>query len=253
MRSQPIVAVSACVKDLDGFDNYVVATKYVDALVRASAVTPLILPALGSGAPADDILDMCDGLYLTGSVSNVEPHHYQGAPSAPGTLHDPKRDATTLPMIRRAIEIGVPVFAICRGFQEMNVALGGSLHQRVHEVAGLMDHREDRTQVPDVYYAPVHDVRLQPGGLLHAIAGKDAVKVNSLHGQGVDRLAPDLEVEAVAPDGLIEAFCVKDAKGFALGVQWHPEWKVLEDDFSRAIFEAFGNACRDRAKQRAGK
>ena len=247
----PIVAVSACVKKVDGFDNYAVGNKYVDALAQASRVTPLILPAIGYGSHAEDVLEVCDGLYLTGSVSNVEPHHYDGEPSAEGTLHDPLRDATTLPLVRRAVEVGIPVFAICRGFQEMNVAFGGTLHQKVHEVPGLMDHREDRSQTPDVYFGPAHDIALVQGGVLAAIAGKGQVAVNSLHGQGVDRLAPGLEVEARAPDGLIEAFHVKDAKAFAVGVQWHPEWKVMDNEFSRALFKRFGEACQKRAKLRA--
>ncbi|PHS79345.1 MAG: gamma-glutamyl-gamma-aminobutyrate hydrolase [Rhodospirillaceae bacterium] len=253
MRSQPIVAVSACVKDVDGYLNYAVATKYVDALVEASGVTPLILPALGFGTHCEDVLDMCDGLYLTGSVSNVEPHHYDGAPSANGTLHDAARDATTLPLVLRAIEDGIPVFAICRGFQEMNVALGGTLHQQVHEVEGLNDHREDRTQTPDVYFGPAHDIALTKGGKLSELCNDLTVQVNSLHGQGIDKLADGLEIEARAPDGLVEAFHVKDTKAFALGVQWHPEWKVMENEFSRALFDKFGEACRKRAQDRAGK
>ena len=253
MRSKPIVAVSACVKDVDGFANYAVGTKYVDALAEASGVTPLILPALGYGTHAEDVLEMCDGLYLTGSVSNVEPHHYDGQPSDEGTLHDPLRDATTLPLIRRAVENGVPVFAICRGYQEMNVAYGGTLHQKVQDIAGYMDHREDRNQEPDVYFGPAHDINLVEGGLLAEIAGTSSITVNSLHGQGVNRLAPGLEVEATAPDGLIEAFHVKDAKAFAVGVQWHPEWKVMNNTFSRALFERFGEACRQRSNQRNEK
>ena len=251
MRSKPIVAVSACVKDIGGFDYYCVNDKYVDALVKACDVMPIVLPPLGDALGVQDVLEMCDGLYLTGSVSNVEPHHYGGSPSAAGTLHDPRRDATTLPLIRAAVDHGVPLFAICRGYQEMNVALGGSLHQRVHEVPGLMDHREDRSLTPDEYYGPAHDIELTQGGKLAAIAGAARVTVNSLHGQGVERLADALEVEARAPDGLIEAFHVKGAKAFALGVQWHPEWKVMENNFSRAIFERFADACRERANKRS--
>ncbi|MBL4615295.1 MAG: gamma-glutamyl-gamma-aminobutyrate hydrolase family protein [Magnetovibrio sp.] len=250
MRSMPIVAVCACVKNIEGHDSYAVGLKYVDALTQASKVIPLILPASGEGGHAEEVLKICDGLYLTGSVSNVEPHHYDGPPSAKGTLHDPKRDATTLPLIRHAVEQGIPVFAICRGFQEMNVAFGGTLHQKVHEVPGHMDHREDRSQPLEVYYGPAHEIKLAPGGVLSTLAPSDHVTVNSLHGQGVDRLAPGLEVEARAPDGLVEAFHVKDAKAFAVGVQWHPEWQVMDNEFSRALFASFGDACRKRAKNR---
>ena len=165
----------------------------------------------------------------------------------PGTLHDPHRDATTLSLIPRAIGAGVPVFGVCRGFQEMNVALGGTLHQRVHEVAGFDDHREDKEEPLDVQYGPAHEVNLEPGGLLMKIAGQDRITVNSLHWQGVDRLAPDLAVEARAPDGLVEAFRVKSAPGFALAVQWHPEWKVTTNPFSMALFAEFGRAARQRA------
>ena len=149
-------------------------------------------------------------------------------------------------LIPRAVAAGVPVFGVCRGFQEMNVAMGGTLHQRVHEVAGFDDHREDKDEPLDVQYAPVHDVVLEPGGLLARIAGVDRIRVNSLHGQGVDRLGPDLAVEARAPDGLIEAFRVKDSPAFALAVQWHPEWKVMSNDFSKALFAEFGRAARNK-------
>lgn len=247
---KPVVAVSACVKAIDGFDYYCVGDKYVSALVQSSGVMPVLLPPLGADLDIAHVVDMCDGVYLTGSVSNVEPHHYGGPASVPGTAHDPRRDATTLPLIRAAVEHGVPLFAICRGYQEMNVALGGTLHQKVHEVEGLMDHREDRSQPVDIYYGPVHTVELTEGGKLAAIAGAREVEVNSLHGQGVERLGEGLEVEARAPDGLIEAFHVKGAKAFAIGVQWHPEWKVMENSFSRDLFAAFGDACRERAQNR---
>ena len=247
MRTKPVVAVSACVKSVEGADSYAVGTKYVDALVSAAGVVPLIVPAIGVDAVGVEALfAMCDGLYLTGSLSNVEPHHYDGAPSAEGTLHDPRRDATTLPLIRHAVEAGVPVFAICRGFQEMNVAYGGTLHQRVQEAPGMMDHREDRSQPAETYYGPAHEVTLAPNGQLASLVGRDRVAVNSLHTQGVDRLAPGLAVEATADDGLIEAFRVENAATFALGVQWHPEWKVMDNPVSKAIFEQFGQACRDR-------
>jgi putative glutamine amidotransferase len=164
----------------------------------------------------------------------------------PGTLHDPHRDATTLSLIPRAVASGIPVFGVCRGFQEMNVAMGGTLHQRVHEVAGFNDHREDKEQSLDVQYAPAHEVVLEPGSLLRSLASGDRIQVNSLHGQGVDRLAPDLVIEARAPDGLVEAFRVRSAPSFALAVQWHPEWQVMRNPFSQALFAEFGKAARTR-------
>ena len=229
---------------------HAVGEKYARAVLDAAGGLPLLIPALAEELRLDELVERLDGLLFTGSPSNVEPHHYEGPPSHPGTLHDPARDATTLPLIRRAVRAGVPVLGICRGFQEVNVAFGGSLHQRVHEVPGHMDHRDDESQPLDVQYGPAHEVTLEPGSLLRSLAGTDRVRVNSLHSQGVDRLGPDLAVEARAPDGLIEAFRVKNASRFAIAVQWHPEWQVMSNTFSRAIFAAFGDASRERAQLR---
>ena len=219
--------------------------KYIEAVVGAGAV-PVLIPALGAGLDFPSLMDACDGVLLTGSASNVEPHHYKGPASQSGTLHDPERDATTLPLIPQAIAAGLPVLAICRGFQEMNVAYGGTLHQRLHEVEGLLDHREDESMPLEVQYGPAHEVLLEPGGLLRGIARRERLTVNSLHWQGVDRLGQGLEVEARAPDGVIEALRVRNA-GFALALQWHPEWQFASNEFSSALFAAFGEACRRHA------
>lgn len=229
---------------------HAVGEKYARAVLEAADAVPVVIPAMAQELGMDELIDRLDGLVFTGSPSNVEPHHYQGAPSAPGTLHDPARDAVTLPLIRKAVGAGVPVLGICRGFQEMNVAFGGTLHQKLHEVPGHMDHRDDESQPLEVQYGPAHEVTLEPGGLLRTLAGTDRLQVNSLHSQGVDRLGPDLAVEARAPDGVVEAFRVPGARRFAIAVQWHPEWKVMENPFSRALFAAFGAASRDRAKAR---
>ena len=227
-----------------------VGEKYARAVMEAAGAAPLLIPALAEELRFDELLDRLDGLLFTGSPSNVEPHRYQGPPSVPGTLHDPARDATTLPLIRKAVEAGVPVFGICRGFQEMNVAFGGTLHQRVHEVQGFLDHRDDETQPLEVQYGPAHDVTLEPGGVLRSLSANDRVRVNSLHSQGIERLGSELAIEARAPDGLIEAFRVARAPGFALAVQWHPEWQVMSNSFSRALFAAFGQAAADRAQSK---
>ena len=226
---------------------HMVGEKYARAVLDAAGAAPLLIPSLADELGFDELLQRLDGLLFTGSPSNVEPHLYEGAPSAPGTLHDPARDATTLPLIRKAVRAGVPVFGICRGFQEMNVAFGGTLHQRLHEVPGHLDHRDDETQPLEVQYGPAHDVTLEPGGVLRALALSDTIQVNSLHNQGIDRLGAELAVEARAPDGVIEAFRVRDAQRFALAVQWHPEWKVMSNPFSRALFAAFGQASHERA------
>jgi putative glutamine amidotransferase len=165
-------------------------------------------------------------------------------------LHDPARDATTLPLIRKAVSASVPIFGICRGFQEMNVAFGGTLHQKLHEVAGHLDHRDDTSQPLEVQYGPAHEVTLEPGGLLRSLTPAERIQVNSLHNQGIERLGSELAVEARAPDGVIEAFRVRDARGFAVAVQWHPEWKVMANPFSRALFAAFGQASRERAQSK---
>ena len=244
MRSRPLIGIPACRRALGAHMFHIVGEKYVAAVEEGADATPLILPALGERVDLADFLGRVDGLLLTGSLSNVEPQHYGGSPSIPGTLHDPERDATTLPLIRQAVSAGVPVFAICRGFQEMNVAFGGTLHQRVQEEPDHSDHREDKDAPLDVQYGPAHRVHLEPSGLLARLAGASEVMVNSLHSQGVDRLAPSLLVEATADDGLIEGFRVNGNAGFALGVQWHPEWKFKESAFSSRLFEAFGEASR---------
>jgi putative glutamine amidotransferase len=208
-----------------------------------------MIPALGEALELEIMLERLDGVLLTGSASNVEPHHYQGPASRPGTLHDPHRDRTTLPLIPTIIAAGVPTMAICRGFQEMNVAFGGSLHQHVAEVEGYQIHHENPDDSLDVQYGPNHEVTLTEGGLLHRLAGRDRIVVNSIHEQGVDRLGRGLAVEAVAPDGLIEAFRVENARGFNLAVQWHPEWKVTDNEFSLALFRAFGDAAREHARR----
>jgi putative glutamine amidotransferase len=250
MSRQLIIGVSACTKQIGHNIYHTAGDKYLQAIAQVAGGMPVIIPALGEQLDQAYLLQHLDGLVFTGSPSNVEPHHYAGDASEPGTAHDPARDITTLPLIKVAIAAGIPVLGICRGFQEMNVAFGGTLHQRVHEVAGLMDHREPADLPADQQYGLRHALHVQPGGLLASIGLPADIQVNSIHGQGVQRLAPGLRVEALAPDGLIEAFSVIGAKSFALGVQWHPEWQVRSNPHYLAIFQAFGEACRKTAGQR---
>jgi putative glutamine amidotransferase len=252
MCAQPVIGIPADRRMVEHHAFHMVGEKYITAIRDGAEALPFVMPVLGGSVGFDQLLARIDGLFLTGSISNVEPHHYDGEPSIPGTLHDPERDQTTLPLIGAALEAGVPLLAVCRGFQEMNVALGGSLHQRVQEVPGYQDHRENPADALDEQYGPAHAVTLVEGGLLRPLAGTERVMVNSLHSQGVARLAQGVTVEAVADDGLIEAFRVDGAKSFALSVQWHPEWHVLENPFSTAIFRAFGDACRASATERQG-
>lgn len=255
---RPLVGVSACYKENGrGGWHHTVGDKYVQAAIHAVGALPVIIPAMGPefGDNAmtealDRLLGSLDGVLLTGSPSNVEPHHYEGDPSRDGTAHDPARDATILPLIRHTIDHGVPLIAICRGAQEVNVALGGTLHQLVHEVGGRRDHRSRKAPTTDENYAPAHSIDIVDGGLLHKLLGERRVMVNSLHAQGVDRLAPRARLEAVADDGQIEAFSVPDAPAFTLALQWHPEHRALENPVSMKVFDAFADACRTRAAAR---
>ncbi len=239
----PIVGIPTCVRTISERPFLTASERYPSAIVDAAGCLPIMIPAIGSRLDFAQLLDRLDGVLLTGSPSNVEPAHYGGEPSKEGTLHDPDRDATTLPLIREAVRRNLPILAICRGIQELNVALGGTLHQRLFDMPERVNHR--RRQGPmtiDERYAPAHGVALTPAGLLTDLAECAEIMVNSLHGQGIDRPAADLRVEAVAPDGQIEAVSLPGGR-FVVGVQWHPEYKVLENPFSRALFGAFGRAC----------
>jgi putative glutamine amidotransferase len=250
MTPRPVVGIPADRRIHGGHPFHQVGEKYVRAVTDCVHGIPLAIPVLAEHLDIDELLRLCDGILFTGSPSDIEPHHYAGAPSAPGTLHDPDRDALTLPLARRALETGVPVFAICRGFQELNVALGGSLHQKVADVPGFHSHKESPDDPLEKQYGPSHDVVLAEDGFLRSLTRHATVLVNSLHGQGVAQLAEGLVVEATADDGLVEAFRVDDAPGFNLAVQWHPEWRAAADALSVAMFRAFGDACRERAAQR---
>ena len=224
--------------------------KYLKAITEAANAVPLIIPVLADDLAIDELVDQVDGVLLTGSPSDIEPRHYGSESDDPDALRDPHRDAMTLPIARHALQTGVPLFAICRGFQELNVVLGGTLHQKVKDVPGYHNHKENPQDPVEVQYGPAHPVVLSEGGLLARLAGSGNVTVNSLHGQGIRKLASGVTVEAVADDGLIEAFTVDEADAFALAVQWHPEWQAKSNEFSSAIFRAFGDACRERASRR---
>ena len=248
MPRAPLVGISADSKTIGRHRYQAVGEKYIRAVVDGAGCLPLLIPSMSPTLPLEALLGSLDGLFLTGSYSNIEPHHYEGEPSYEGNLHDPARDATSLSIVPLAIAMKLPVLAVCRGMQEVNVALGGSLHQRVHEVDGLHDHREDENAELDDQYGPGHRVALMGG--LARIAGADSAMVNSLHGQGMDRIGRGLSVEALAPDGLVEAFRLDSQDAYLLAVQWHPEWKVTENPFYLGIFQEFAAACRARAARR---
>lgn len=219
--------------------------KYARAVKEGAQAQPVMFPLADTGQ-IGELLALVDGVMLTGSPSNVHPSHFDEVVADPSLPLDADRDLLTLALVKACVQASVPLLGICRGFQEINVALGGTLHQRVHEVPGMADHREPGGVPFDEQYAARHDIRLVPGSVFETWAGGLHARVNSLHGQGINRLAPGLEPMAFAPDGLVEAFGVKDAHTFAYAVQFHPEWRCRETPFYNAIFEAFGRACRSR-------
>ncbi len=246
--AKPLVLVPACNVQRGGHATHLVGRKYVEA-VRLAGGVPLVLPRLEPDE-VDALLDSVHGVFLTGSPSNVHPSFFGEAVHDPSLPLDPERDAWVLPLIPKVLARGMPLFAVCRGAQETNVALGGSLHQAVQDVAGYADHRDDPQALAAVQYGPAHQVQVVPGGMLESITGSQPFTVNSLHGQGVHRLADSLRVEAVAPDGLVEAFSVDGASGFSLCVQWHPEWQAAENPQSAQMLAAFGAALRVYQAQR---
>lgn len=246
--AKPLVLVPACNRLVGPYASHTVGKKYVDA-VRLAGATPLIVPT-ALPEELDALLDLADGVLLTGSPSNVHPSNYGEAVHDPSLPLDPERDAWTLPLVRRVIARGMPLLAICRGTQEANVALGGSLHQALQEVAPHADHRAPAGQPTEVQYGQAHPVLVEPGGLLARITGLAHFDVNSLHGQAVKRLAPGLRVEARAPDGVIEAFSVDPAPGFNLCLQWHPEWQAEHNAVSMQLLSAFGQALQAYQQQR---
>ncbi|SFR64694.1 gamma-glutamyl-gamma-aminobutyrate hydrolase [Marinobacter daqiaonensis] len=258
---RPLIGISACSQHTEGeHPIFTFGEKYTRAVSEGAQGIAVAIPALGNGVPLDQLVQRLDGILLTGSPSNIEPHHYRDAGSEPGTAHDPKRDATTLPLIWAAVAAGVPILGICRGFQEMNVALGGTLYQKLHTTGRFQEHRENKNAPLAERYSHGHTIRIIPGGSLARIWDRpEPVYVNSLHEQGIRALAPGLQVEAVAEDGLVEAFSLTGAPAFTLAVQWHPEWQwhpghaVGEFPFYRALLGAFGKACaiRQRARDRA--
>ncbi|TNE63039.1 MAG: gamma-glutamyl-gamma-aminobutyrate hydrolase family protein [Alphaproteobacteria bacterium] len=248
---KPVVAIICDTTKVGPHLVHQAGDKYIQALRRVADVTPILIPALDEPLPPAEILALVDGILVTGGYSNVQRHHYGETP-APATEHeDPQRDKNTLPLIPAILAAGVPMLGICRGLQELNVAMGGTLYPRLHEIDGKFDHREHKDDPVDVQYGPAHAVTVREGGLLEAITGDQEFMVNTVHGQGIRDLAAGLEIEAVADDDTIEAVSVKDARAFALAVQWHPEWKAWENPQSTKIFKAFGDAVREnqRAKR----
>ena len=251
MRSRkPLVWLPACHRHLDLADpgGYTVLADRYAAAVTALGLLPVLFPMAGADDVAD-LLPMIDGVLLTGSPSNVDATRF-GAAALPSDLLDPRRDALTMALVPAAIAAGSPIFGVCRGLQEMNVALGGSLHQQLHAEPGLLDHREPQDPDLAVQFAVRHEVRLAPGSAFAQWAGGTTAMVNSLHAQGIKRLADGLAAEALAPDGLVEGVRVTRARAFAFGVQWHPEWRHDTNAFYARTLEAFAQACAEHRRCR---
>jgi len=245
---KPLVGISCCTKLFGpyGMANHAASDTYVRAVDQVVDAVPVLLPANGDAADIETLLARLDGIILTGSRSNVHPDLYGGPPHAEGTPEDVKRDAVTLRLIRAAITAGVPVLAVCRGLQELNVALGGTLHQRLQDLPGRIDHSTPLHANPRIRTGMAHSLCLAPGGWLHRIAKADSIGVNSLHNQGIDRLAPGLVADATAPDGTIEAVWLPTSRALTVGVQWHPEYDFSSNAVSHGIFAAFGAEVRNR-------
>ena len=246
---KPLVGISCCTKLFGtfGMPNHAASDTYIRATEQVVNAVPVLIPASRAACDIPTLLARLDGIILTGSRSNVQPSLYDGPPHAEGTPEDPARDDVTLPLIRAAIRNGTPLLAICRGMQELNVALGGSLHQRLQDLPGRMDHSTPMQANSRVRTGKAHAIAVVPGSWLHRVAGATTIAINSLHNQGMDRLAPGLVAEGTAPDGTVEAIRVATAPGFAVGVQWHPEYDWMTDTVSRTILSSFGDAVRAHA------
>ena len=217
------------------------------AVAEVAGALPLLVPADPALAPLEDLLDICDGFVLTGGRPNVHPEEYGEAATEAHGAFDRARDALTLPLVRACVARGQPIFGICRGFQEVNVAMGGTLHPEIRDLPGRMNHRMPPDGTLEEKFALRHSVRFTSDGVFHRLLGTEAVVTNTLHGQGIAQPGPRIAVDGWADDGTAEALHVRDAPGFTLSVQWHPEWNAAADPVSRPLFEAFGRAVADWA------
>jgi len=248
--AQPLVAVSTDVRQFENYTWHAAPQQYLEAVITGAGALPVLVPSFGDRLDLDALLSRVDGVMLTGSKSNVHPSLYGGDASEENGPYDTARDSTTLPLIRKAIGRGVPLLAICRGIQELNVALGGTLASEIQEREGSLDHRAPASDDQDQRFAIRQKVSIRPGTCLAGVFGAGDIEVNSVHRQAADRLGENLQVEAVAEDGTVEAVSVKGARAFAVGVQWHPEYWVKSDSVSQKIFRAFGDAVRLHATAR---
>lgn len=250
--TRPLVGLPADTQLQHGHLFHSVGDKYLRAVAEVADCLPVMIPALADAVDLDHVLAHLDGVLMTGAVSNVHPPRYGETPSVDHEPYDLLRDDLTLALIRRCLERAIPLFCICRGFQELNVALGGTLETELQRGAGRLDHRVRDVPEIEIRYGPSHEIDVVPGGWLENVVGKRRLSVNSLHRQGIAQLGAGLVVEARAPDGVIEAVTVGGAQAFAFGTQWHPEYAASSNPDSVKLFEAFGNAARARRGLRSG-
>jgi len=247
---KPVVLMSMGAQERKGHDYQVMTHKYIQPLVEFSGCVPLLVPTCCGIDDLEQYLDMVDGVYLTGAGSNIDPALYGQENETPDKGQDRDRDLFDLPLIRAAIARGLPIFGICRGMQEINVALGGDIYQKVYAEPGFNDHRENPDDPVEMQYAPSHSVRPVAGSWFAELMGKQEIRVNSLHGQAIRNLGKGLEVLATAEDGLIEAIHAPSLSPFLFAVQWHPEWQAAQNPDSVKIFQAFGEACHRQVASR---
>lgn len=248
--NKPLVAVFAdvIVKEDTQRTYHAAGANYIRAIANATSCIPVILPALGDSQNYKNVLRKFDGVLLTGSLSNVYPEFYNKDKVVEPT--DIDRDKTVLPMINFIFEQKIPLLAICRGLQEVNVAMGGSLHANIHDIPGRIDHRSPKSDDPEVQFSKQHDVYLTSNGKMEKLAGTPTIEVNSLHTQGIDQLGNNLEIEGVAKDETIEAVSLKDYDGYFFGVQWHPEFSASTDDFSKKLFQSFSDSVEKKSLEK---
>ncbi|MFK0088018.1 gamma-glutamyl-gamma-aminobutyrate hydrolase family protein [Pseudomonas sp. NPDC090755] len=249
---KPVVLMTMGAQERKGHDYQVMTHKYIVPLVEHAGCVPVLVPTCCGIEDLETYLDMADGVYLTGAGSNIDPALYGQENQTPGKGQDRDRDLFDMPLVKAALARGLPIFGICRGMQEINVALGGDIHQKVYAEPGFNDHRENPEDPVDVQYSAVHGVRLEQGSWLHTLLKSDEIRVNSLHGQGLNKLGKGIEPLAWAEDGLVEAIHAPSLSPFLFAVQWHPEWQAAKNPDSVKMFEAFGEACRKQVAKAQG-
>ncbi|APG46391.1 gamma-glutamyl-gamma-aminobutyrate hydrolase family protein [Phaeobacter porticola] len=231
----------------DEYPAHAGGTMNSEAVAEVAGCMPLLIPSDPRFLSVEELLESFDGFLLTGGRPNVHPNEYGEAETDAHGAFDRARDAIALPLVRACVERGQPFLGICRGFQEVNVAMGGTLYPEIRDLPGRMNHRMPPDGTLEEKFAMRHIVELTEGGVFHRLFGAAEVMTNSLHGQGIKAPGSRIVIDGTAPDGTPEAIYVKDAPGFTLAVQWHPEWDAANDPVSRPLFTAFGDAVRDWA------